>query len=124
MAKSLNKSLILASKQKDCQDLSAWIRSVGNHFWWSADTCNGNVQQLKVPILLIETKLLKMRSTRLEFLLELVNDAYLTANRTRYVLSSKQDTTPLDHASPTTTRSQAQSQLESGASHFKQFGFY
>ena len=48
-----------------------------------------------------------MRSTRLEFLLELVGDAYLTANRTRYVLSSKQETTPLDHTSPTTTRSQA-----------------
>ena len=48
-----------------------------------------------------------MRSIRLEFLLELVSDAYLTANRTRYMWSSTQETTPLDHASPTTSRSQA-----------------
>ena len=42
-----------------------------------------------------------------KLLLDLVSDAYLTANRTRYMWSSTQETTPLDHASPTTTRSQA-----------------
>ena len=41
--------------------------------------------------------------TRVSLLLELVSDAYLTANRTRYMWSSTQKTTPLDHASPTTT---------------------
>ena len=39
--------------------------------------------------------------------LKLVSDAYLTANRTRCMWSSTQETTPLDYASPTTTPSQA-----------------
>ena len=67
---------------------------------------------LKIPLKLsfiLETKLLKNKKhqTRVSLLLELVSDAYLTANRTRYIWSSTQETTPLDHASPTTTRSQA-----------------
>ena len=59
--------------------------------------------------MILETKLLKneKHQTRVSLLLELVSDAYLTANRTRYMWSSTQDTTPLDHASPTTSRSQA-----------------
>ena len=58
---------------------------------------------------LLETKPLKneKQQTRVSLLLELVSDAYLTANRTRYMWSSTQETTPLDHANPTTTRSQA-----------------
>ena len=49
----------------------------------------------------LETKLLKneKHQTRISLLLELVSDAYLTANRTRYMWSSTQETTPLDHAS-------------------------
>ena len=59
--------------------------------------------------MILETKLLKneKHQTRVSLLLELVSDAYLTANRTRYMWSSTQETTPLDHASPTTSRSQA-----------------
>ena len=60
-------------------------------------------------VLILETKLLKneKHQTRVSLLLELVSDAYLTANRTRYMWSSTQETTPLDHASRTTTRLQA-----------------
>ena len=55
--------------------------------------------------MILETKLLKNENhqTRVSLLLELVNDAYLTVNRTRYMWSSTQETTPLDHASPTTS---------------------
>ena len=58
---------------------------------------------------LLKTKLPKneKHQTRVLLLLELVSDAYLTANRTRYIWSSMQETTPLDHASLTTTGSQA-----------------
>ena len=58
---------------------------------------------------MFETKLLKneKHQTRVSLLLELVSDAYLTANRTCYMWSSTQETTPLDHAIPTTTQSQA-----------------
>ena len=50
--------------------------------------------------MILETKLLKneKHQTRVSLLLELVSDAYLTANRTRYMWSSTQETTPLDHA--------------------------
>ena len=59
-------------------------------------------------MLVLETKLKNEKhQTRVLLLLELVSDAYLTANRTRYMWSSTQETTPLDHVSPTTTRSQA-----------------
>ena len=59
--------------------------------------------------IILETKLLEneKNQTRVSLLLERVSDAYLTANRTRYMWSSTQETTPLDHASLTTTRSQA-----------------
>ena len=68
---------------------------------------NFALQQIEETIL--ETKLLKneKHQTRVSLLLELVSDAYLTANRTRYMWSFMQETTPLDHVSPTTTRSQA-----------------
>ena len=64
---------------------------------------------LKQKPKVLETKLLKneKHQTRVSLLLEIVSDAYLTANRTRYMWSSTQETTPLDHASPTTSRSQA-----------------
>ena len=51
--------------------------------------------------MILETKLLKneKHQTRVSLLLELVSDAYLTANRTRYMWSSTQEATPLDHVS-------------------------
>lgn len=30
------------SKRKDCSELSEWIESIINHFWWSIQTCEGN----------------------------------------------------------------------------------
>ena len=36
MVKKLSKK----SKKKEFQDLTAWIRSVSSHFWWSVATCN------------------------------------------------------------------------------------
>ena len=55
--------------------------------------------------MILKTKLLKneKHQTRVSLLLELVSDAYLTANRTRYMWSSTQETTPLDHASSNKT---------------------
>ena len=43
--------------------------------------------------MILETKLLKneKHQTRVSLLLELVSDAYLTANRTRYMWSSTQE---------------------------------
>ena len=57
---------------------------------------------------ILETQLLKKEKhqTLVSLLLELVSDAYLTANRTRCMWSSTQETTPLDQASRTTTRLQ------------------
>ena len=54
--------------------------------------------------MIIETKLLEneKHQTRVSLLLELVSNAYLTANRTRYMWFSTQETTPPDHASPAT----------------------
>ena len=37
----------MKAKKKECKDLSPWIKSVKNHMWWSAMTCDGNSQLLK-----------------------------------------------------------------------------
>ena len=42
LAKSVTKKLTEKAKKKDCGDLSPWIKSVSNHLWWCADTCNAN----------------------------------------------------------------------------------
>ena len=36
------KKLSKKSKKKEILDLTAWIRSVSSHFWWSVATCNGS----------------------------------------------------------------------------------
>lgn len=48
MAKGITKKLSAAAKRKECHDLLPWVKSVSNHFWWCADTCNGSATQLKV----------------------------------------------------------------------------
>jgi solute carrier family 8 (sodium/calcium exchanger) len=42
-AKSLNKKLSKASKNKECHNLAPWIQFISNHLWWSCSTCDGNV---------------------------------------------------------------------------------
>ena len=42
----LVKKLSQKSKKKQFQDLTAWIRSVSSHFWWSVATCNGSYDVL------------------------------------------------------------------------------
>ncbi|XP_041423621.1 uncharacterized protein LOC121395106 [Xenopus laevis] len=45
--KSLRKKLVAASKRRLCKPLSEWIQPLVNHFWWSAQTCGGDVDVLK-----------------------------------------------------------------------------
>eukprot|EP00112_Aurelia_sp_Birch-Aquarium-sp1_P016508 Seg3753.2 transcript_id=Seg3753.2/GoldUCD/mRNA.D3Y31 product="hypothetical protein" protein_id=Seg3753.2/GoldUCD/D3Y31 len=46
-AKSLAKQLHKAAKGKDCEGLKEWIPSIVNHFWYSCQVANGDVQKLK-----------------------------------------------------------------------------
>jgi len=47
LAKSITKKLTEKSKKKDCGDLSPWIKSISNHLWWCAETCEGNKELLR-----------------------------------------------------------------------------
>ena len=47
LAKSITKKLTEKSKKKDCGELSPWIKSVSNHLWWCAETCEGNKELLR-----------------------------------------------------------------------------
>ena len=38
------------SKIKGCEALAQWIEPIRNHFWHSAETCDGDVTKLKVGI--------------------------------------------------------------------------
>uniref|UniRef100_A0A8C5GYH7 Uncharacterized protein n=1 Tax=Gouania willdenowi TaxID=441366 RepID=A0A8C5GYH7_GOUWI len=33
---------IISSKKKENQDLQPWVKSLGNHFWWSCSACGGD----------------------------------------------------------------------------------
>ena len=46
LAKSITKKLTEKAKKKDCSELSPWIKSVSNHLWWCADSCEGNKELL------------------------------------------------------------------------------
>ena len=46
LAKSVTKRLTEKAK-KDCGNLFPWIKSVSNHLWWCADTCNGDKEVLR-----------------------------------------------------------------------------
>ena len=41
------KKLTKARKQRGCDDILPWIKSVSNHLWWACQTCDGNAQLLK-----------------------------------------------------------------------------
>ena len=47
LTKNIKSKLVTKAKKKECRDLSPWIKSVTNHMWWSAMTCDGNPQLLK-----------------------------------------------------------------------------
>ena len=47
MAKSITQKLTEKAKKKDCSELSPWIKSVSNHLWWCADSCEGNKELLR-----------------------------------------------------------------------------
>ena len=47
LVKSVTKKLTEKAKKKDCSDLFPWIKSVSNHLWWCADTCNGDKELLR-----------------------------------------------------------------------------
>ena len=47
LAKSITKKLTEKSKKKDCGELSPWIKSISNHLWWCAETCEGYKELLR-----------------------------------------------------------------------------
>ena len=47
LSKSITKKLMEKAKKKDCSDLSAWIKSISNHLWWCAETCEGDNDLLR-----------------------------------------------------------------------------
>ncbi|XP_060567748.1 uncharacterized protein LOC132726451 [Ruditapes philippinarum] len=40
IAKGVKKKLLSLAKEKDCQDVSRWIKSITNHLYWTAASCN------------------------------------------------------------------------------------
>ena len=36
----VKKKLLALAKEKDCQDVSKWIKSITNHLYWTAASCN------------------------------------------------------------------------------------
>ena len=47
VTKGIVKKLTKAAKNKGCNDLLPWIRSICNHLWWACQTCDGNTELLK-----------------------------------------------------------------------------
>ena len=45
--KNIRKKLTAAAKKKSCSELSGWIKSICNHLWWAAATCEGDVTMLR-----------------------------------------------------------------------------
>ena len=41
-----------AGKIKGCEQLLQWVEPVRNHFWHCAETCGGEVEILKVKVLI------------------------------------------------------------------------
>ena len=47
VSKNIKKKLVAEAKNKKCQDLNLWIKSIINHFWWCCATCKGDSLELK-----------------------------------------------------------------------------
>lgn len=45
--KSISKKVTKAGKNKECNDLIPWTKSICNHMWWACQTCEGNAQLLR-----------------------------------------------------------------------------
>lgn len=42
LSKSVTKRLVKVGNEKGHSDILPWIKSISNHLWWSAETCNMN----------------------------------------------------------------------------------
>lgn len=47
LSKSITKKILEKSKKKDCGDLLHWVKSISNHLYWCAETCEGNKELLR-----------------------------------------------------------------------------
>ena len=47
ISKWITKKLTKKAKKKGCEELLPWIRSVSNHLWWSAATCDESADILR-----------------------------------------------------------------------------
>ena len=45
--KRINIKLTEKAKKKDCAGLFPWIKSISNHLWWCAETCEHNMELLR-----------------------------------------------------------------------------
>ena len=45
--KNIKTKLLAASKKSSCKIIEKWIKSIGNHFWWSCATCSGDAELLR-----------------------------------------------------------------------------
>ena len=45
LSNSITTKLTEKAKKKECADLSSWIRSISNHFWWCAKTYGRQAQE-------------------------------------------------------------------------------
>ena len=45
---SMLETVFQAAKIKGCEKLSQWVEPVRNHFWHCAETCDGDIELLKV----------------------------------------------------------------------------
>ncbi len=46
IARNIKKMLLKVARTKRCAEISPWIKSIINHFWWSCASSNGNVTEL------------------------------------------------------------------------------
>lgn len=47
VAKGVKKKATAAARKKENRDLQPWIKSLGNHFWWSCSSCGGDEKELR-----------------------------------------------------------------------------
>ena len=45
--KNIKQKFLAASKKSSCKIIEKWIKAIGNHFWWSCATCNGDAELLR-----------------------------------------------------------------------------